>query len=101
MVAALTLARDYGIIQFSLDGRPVGEPIDLYHYPEVLASGELALGTRMLTAGKQSGPKLTRDQDLRAHGPDIQFRRLGNWLKEHRVLNPDLGPADLGCLQAQ
>ncbi len=52
IVAALTLARDFGIVQFSLDDAPLGEPLDLYQYPQVLASGELNLGTRSLSAGK-------------------------------------------------
>ncbi len=49
---ALTRARDFGIVQFALDGEPLGEPLDLYHYPEVIATGEIVLGTRNLAAGK-------------------------------------------------
>lgn len=52
ILAALTLARDYGIVRFTLDGEPLGEPLDLYSYPEVRASGEVALGSRKLAAGK-------------------------------------------------
>lgn len=46
----LTRARDYGIVQFWLDGRKVGEPTDLYH-PQVVPSGPISLGTHELTAG--------------------------------------------------
>ncbi|HZN32530.1 MAG TPA: hypothetical protein VFB80_01880, partial [Pirellulaceae bacterium] len=36
----------------ALDGEPCGEqPLDLYNYPDVLASGEVELGRRSLTAG--------------------------------------------------
>lgn len=35
-----TCARDYGIVQLALDGKPLGEPIDLYE-PKVVTSGVL------------------------------------------------------------
>ena len=47
----LTKARDYGIVQLSLDGKKVGEPIDLYN-PTVVPSGPIALGAHDLTAGQ-------------------------------------------------
>ncbi len=47
----LTKAVDYGIVQLSLDGEKLGDPIDLYHR-EVVATGELTLGTRELSAGE-------------------------------------------------
>jgi hypothetical protein len=47
----LTKARDYGIVQLSLDGKAVGEPIDLYN-PAVVASGRIELGTHELAAGQ-------------------------------------------------
>ena len=47
--AALTKAKDYGIVQFHLDGKKVGEPIDLYN-AEVLPS-PTSLGEQDLTAG--------------------------------------------------
>ena len=50
-----TCARDYGIVQLSLDGKPLGKPIDLYD-PQVITSGlltfpkqELKPGTHTLT----------------------------------------------------
>ena len=37
----LTCARDYAIVQLSLDDQPLGPPIDLYH-PDVITSGVLS-----------------------------------------------------------
>ena len=51
LLAQLTKAVDYGIVQISLDGRKLGEPIDLYHNG-VIATGELDFGTRELSAGE-------------------------------------------------
>ena len=48
---ALTKARDYGIVQFYLDGKKVGEPIDLYN-PDVIPAEPIVLGTHHLTAGE-------------------------------------------------
>ncbi len=50
LIVALTKARDYGIVQLSLDGQKLGDPIDLYD-PEVVPTGRLDLGTHELTAG--------------------------------------------------
>jgi hypothetical protein len=52
--AAFTLARDFAIVRLLLDGEPLSGPLDLYHYPEVLASGEVSLDERRLTAGKHT-----------------------------------------------
>jgi hypothetical protein len=52
LLAAFTMARDYAIVQPILDGRPFGEPLDLYNYPDVISSGELTLASQQLTAGK-------------------------------------------------
>jgi hypothetical protein len=49
----LTKAADYAIVQFSLDGQPLGEPLDLYNR-EVITTGALNLGVRQLAAGKHS-----------------------------------------------
>ena len=51
LVAELTKARDYGIIQLSVDGVKLGEPIDLYN-PEVVPTGAMEVGTVDLKAGK-------------------------------------------------
>ncbi len=47
----LTKAVDYGIVQLSLDGKKLGEPLDLYNNG-VVATGPIDLGTHTLEAGK-------------------------------------------------
>lgn len=49
--AAFTMAGDYAIVQCTLDGKPLGRPIDFYNYPEVITTGELTLGTTALPPG--------------------------------------------------
>jgi len=57
--AALTMARDYATVQLSLDGKPLGDPIDLYNYPHVVTTGVLDLGQHRLAAGThQLGVKI-------------------------------------------
>jgi len=51
LVVAMTKARDYGIVQLSLDGQKLGGPIDLYN-PEVVPTGPLDLGTHELPKGE-------------------------------------------------
>ncbi|MBM4034124.1 MAG: DUF2961 domain-containing protein [Planctomycetes bacterium] len=51
LTVQLTKARDYGIVQLSLDGQKLGGPIDLYN-PEVVPTGPLDLGTHELKAGE-------------------------------------------------
>ena len=51
LVVHLTRSHDYGIIQFSLDGAKLGEPLDLYS-PKAVAADPLVLGTRELAAGE-------------------------------------------------
>jgi hypothetical protein len=50
--AAFTMARDYGIVRVHVDGKPMGEAIDLYNFPDVLSTGALKLGAVTLEAGK-------------------------------------------------
>ncbi len=47
----MTCAKDYGIVEISLDGKPLSEPIDLYE-PQVVTTGLLSFKTPALTAGK-------------------------------------------------
>ncbi len=47
----MTMARDFGTFQLSLDDEPLGDPRDLYNYPDVITTGVLTLGQRKLTAG--------------------------------------------------
>ena len=49
--AALTLARDYGIIDVALDDKPVATGWDGYNGPKVIHSDELDWGTHELSAG--------------------------------------------------
>jgi len=50
--AALTLARDYGIIDVVLDDKPVATAWDGYNGPKVIHSDELDWGTHELSAGE-------------------------------------------------
>ncbi len=50
--AVLTTARDYAIINLKLDGKAVGNSIDLYDHPDVRTTGVLTLDTVPLKAGK-------------------------------------------------
>ena len=50
---SLTKARDYGIVQFYLDDKKVGEPVDLYNDPDVTLA-TVALGEHELTAGNHT-----------------------------------------------
>jgi hypothetical protein len=49
--AQLTKAGDYAIVQPYMDGRKLGEPIDLYN-PNVVPTGTISLGTMELSAGR-------------------------------------------------
>ncbi|MBN2506860.1 MAG: DUF2961 domain-containing protein [Verrucomicrobia bacterium] len=51
LTAAFTKARDYAIVQVALDGRKLGQPLDLYN-PAVVPSGPVNLGTHDLSAGE-------------------------------------------------
>jgi hypothetical protein len=52
VVAYLTKARDYGIVQFHLDSKPLGKPIDCFHPDGVVATGAIDLGVVDLKPGK-------------------------------------------------
>jgi hypothetical protein len=51
LLAQMTKDNRYGIVQLSLDGKKIGEPIDLYS-EKVVPTGELNFGTHELTAGE-------------------------------------------------
>jgi hypothetical protein len=51
IVAYLTKARDYGIIQFAVDGEKLSKPIDCFHGESVVATGPMDLGTASLKRG--------------------------------------------------
>ncbi|MCU0708042.1 MAG: c-type cytochrome [Pirellula sp.] len=50
----LTKARDYAIVQISLDDAPLGEPIDGFNAPDVITTGLLKFPIRQLTSGKHT-----------------------------------------------
>jgi hypothetical protein len=47
----LTKARDYAVVRLSLDGKPLGEPIDLYN-PTVIRTEPIPLGTIELSGAE-------------------------------------------------
>lgn len=51
LFAVMTKARDYGIVQISLGTQKLGEPIDLYNFPDVITTEIVSLGTHELTSG--------------------------------------------------
>jgi hypothetical protein len=52
LVVYLTKAKDYGVVQFHLNGKPIGRPIDGYNEPLVTATGPIDLGPVELKAGQ-------------------------------------------------
>ena len=53
LIAQLTKAKDYGKVQLSLDGKKLGDPIDLYD-PNVIPLSGVKLGAHELTAGEHT-----------------------------------------------
>lgn len=51
VIVYLTKARDYGIVQFHLNGKALGKPIDCFHADTVISSGAIDLGTVQLNKG--------------------------------------------------
>ena len=49
--AVLTMARDYGVMNIALDGRPIASTFDGYHADKVILTDELDWGTHDLTIG--------------------------------------------------
>jgi putative membrane-bound dehydrogenase-like protein len=52
LYGALTMARDYGVVSITLDGKPVASSFDGYNSPKVIHTGEKDWGTHDLTAGE-------------------------------------------------
>jgi putative heme-binding domain-containing protein len=52
LFTVMTKARDYGIVQWSLDGKKIGPRQDLYNPADVVTTGVVSLGTLELKAGK-------------------------------------------------
>lgn len=79
LIVQLTKARDYGIVQLSLDDRPLGGPIDLYN-ANVVPTGELNLGAHELTAGQHKlSVQITgaNPQALPRHMFGLDYVKLG------------------------
>jgi hypothetical protein len=51
VIAYLTKARDYGVVQFHLNGKKLGKPIDCFHPDAVVSTGPVDLGTVHLKQG--------------------------------------------------
>ena len=49
--AVLTMAADYATVQFAIDDKPLGEPLDLYNSPDVITTGVQKLGRVELKEG--------------------------------------------------
>jgi hypothetical protein len=49
--AAMTEARDYGIVSLAVDGAQLGQPFDGYHSPNVTVNNNVAFGSVQLNAG--------------------------------------------------
>jgi hypothetical protein len=52
LYGALTMAKDYGVVSITLNGKPVTSSFDGYHSPKVIHTGEKDWGTHELTAGE-------------------------------------------------
>jgi putative membrane-bound dehydrogenase-like protein len=52
LYGALTMARDYGVVSITLDGKPVASSFDGYNTPKVIHTGEKDWGTHELTGGE-------------------------------------------------
>ncbi len=76
LVGAFTKARDYGVVQLAVDGKPVGDPINLYNQ-EVIHTGAVPVGRVELGPGPHS-------LSLRVTGKDdrsTSFLVGMDWLK--------------------
>lgn len=51
VVVYLTKARDYGIVRFQLNGKPLGRAVDCFNPDNVLSTGAIDLGTANLRKG--------------------------------------------------
>lgn len=54
LIVYLTKARDYGTIQFHLDGKPIGKPIDCFESDRVVSTGAIDLGEVELKKGQST-----------------------------------------------
>lgn len=54
LTVVTTMASDYATVQFGVDDKPVGKPVDFYHSPDVVTSGLQKLGMVELKEGKHT-----------------------------------------------
>jgi len=52
VIVYLTKARDYGVVQFHLNGKALGKPIDCFEPDRVVRTGAIDLGVAELKKGK-------------------------------------------------
>jgi putative heme-binding domain-containing protein len=52
LYGALTMARDYGVVSITLDGKPVASSFDGFNTPKVIHTGEKEWGSHELSAGE-------------------------------------------------
>jgi len=75
----LTKARDYAVVQLTLDGEKLGGPLDLFNTPEVITTGVLSFATKDLKAGTHRlGVQLVgaNPKAVKAYMVGIDFVRL-------------------------
>jgi hypothetical protein len=80
VAAAFTRAGDYGDVQLTLDGKPLGGPLSLYERaPRVVHSGPVALGRAELSAGNHTLGITIKGKDARSsnHFVGLDWIRLG------------------------
>jgi hypothetical protein len=68
VIVYLTKARDDGIVQFRLDGKELGKPIDGFEPEKVLRTGPLSLGTVELKKGSATLRVEVTGSNLRSVG---------------------------------
>ncbi len=51
---AMTKARDYGIVKFTINDSPIQTPFDLFNGPDVISTEPISLGTHELPSGKNT-----------------------------------------------
>jgi HEAT repeat protein len=72
IIACMTRARDYGIVQFSLDGMLLGQPIDGFNFPQVIRTEPIDLGIVEL----KKGASTLRIEVVGANARSVGFRYL-------------------------
>lgn len=75
--AGFTKAGDYGTVQFTIDGTPLGKPVDLYA-PNVIHSGPVPLGVADLADGPNAlGIRVVgKDERSRGHLVGVDWIKL-------------------------